>query len=149
MSNAETISVIALFVSLCSFAATLFFNLRDRAHVITKSTYYPGYEGDSPKLAISIVNAGRRPIVLRMWAGSDGGSGWVGTKLRPQDGGMRLAEHEMHEVILSATDLIGETPDESMHFSSLWFEDTLGRRHFVANAEKNIARLKQANDFTS
>lgn len=145
MNNTEIISFAALLVALCSLTATLFFNLRDRASVVTKSTYYPGYEGDQPKLAISIVNAGRRPIVLRMWAGSDGGVGWVGTKLSPQDGGLRLAEHEMHEVMLSVADLIGETPEESMHFSQLWFEDTLGRRHYISDASKNIALALQGN----
>lgn len=142
MPRAEIISIVALLVSLGSLATTFYFNLRDRARLVAKSTFYVGYDGEGPSITISIVNSGRRPATLHMWAGTDGSKNWVGTLLNSKDGGLRLAEHERYEMRLKRSDLTGFTPDDDIEFTDLWFEDSLGRRHTVVNAKKHIAMLK-------
>lgn len=141
MPSAEIISIIALLASFASLSASLYFNLRDRARIIAKSTYYPGRDGDAPSVAISVVNAGRRPIILRMLAGEDGKGEWVGTLLNPKESGYRLAEHERYDIRLLRDDLVAFTPDDDVIFTNLWFEDTLGRRHSVAGARENTGKL--------
>ena len=143
MSFAEIISLVALIISLASLAATLYFNLRDRASVVAKSTYYPGYEGGIPSVAIHIVNSGRRPIVMYQWVGAGKAHEWVGTYLNQKDknSGYRLAEHERYELSIRRDDLVALTPDEDFIIENIWFEDTLGRRYFVEGARENIIKL--------
>ena len=148
MHFAEVVSIIALLVSLASLSATLYFNLRDRARVVAKSEFYEGYSGDVPSMSVSIVNAGRRPIVLRMWAGTDGKENWAGTMLNSKEGGQRLAEHERYDLHLTREDLVAFTPDDNFVFSDLWVEDTLGRRYAVAQAKDNIRKLWGRNGAT-
>ena len=146
MTRAELISIVALLISLGSAAATIYFNLRDRARLVVKSTFYSGYDGEMPSMTVSVVNGGRRPAVLRMWAGTDGTKHWAGTLLNSSEGGLRLAEHERYELRLSKDDLTEVTPDHEIVFTDLWFEDTLGRRHFVVDAKKHIAMLRREHD---
>jgi len=54
---------------------------------------------------------------------------------------MRLGEHERHEFKLEKHDLLVATPDYDVLIEDLWFEDTLGRRHIVAGAKANLAKL--------
>lgn len=142
MTRAEWIAIAALFVSVVSIVTTIYFNLRDRARLVAKSTFYPGWNGDVPSMSVSIVNKGRRPAVLHMWGGVDGENTWAGTVLNSKEGGLRLGEHARHELRLTKTDLIQDTPDGEIVFTDIWFEDTLGRRHFVLNARKHIALMQ-------
>lgn len=141
MNSAEVTSISALVISIGSLAASLYFNLRDRARVVARSQYHSGYEGDEPTVSVSVVNAGRRPIVLRMWAGADEKSNWVGSILNSKEGGHRLAEHERYDLSLNRNDLVAYTPNDNFVFTDIWFEDTLGRRYSVANAKKNLRKL--------
>jgi hypothetical protein len=141
MQFAEWLSLIALVISIGSLAASLYFNLRDRAKVEAKSKYYPGFEDGVPMIEMSVVNAGRRPVVLRMWGGTDSSGDWAGTMINSNEGGKRLAEHERYEVKLTRGDLIAFTPDDDVVFVDLWFEDTLGRRHRVLNARDHARKL--------
>jgi hypothetical protein len=122
MPFAEIISLVALVISLASLTATLYFNLRDRARIVAKSTYYPGYEGSTPSVAIYIVNSGRRPIVMYQWVGIGEGHSWVGTYLNQKDknNGYRLAEHERYEFSLRREDLVAMTPDEDFMIENIW-----------------------------
>jgi hypothetical protein len=119
--------------------------MRDKAKIITRSKYLAGYEGDQPQIFLYIVNAGRRPIVLRMWAGSSqrtyGKEKWIGTFMNHDKGGQRLAENESYELRLKREDLIGSSPDEDVVFQDIWFEDSLGQRHVVQGAKNNIRKL--------
>jgi hypothetical protein len=141
MQFAEWLSVIALIVSLGSLSASLYFNLRDRAKIEARSQYYPGIEDGVPMIELSVVNAGRRPVVLRMWGGMDASGDWVGTMINSAEGGKRLAEHDRYEVKLMRDDLVALTPDSDVVFVDLWFEDTLGRRHRVRNAKEHVRKL--------
>ncbi len=141
MQFAEWLSLVALVISVGSLAASLHFNLRDRAKVKATSKYYPGVEDGVPMIELSVVNAGRRPVVLRMWGGTDAEGGWVGTMINSNEGGKRLAEHERYDVKLLRDDLIACTPDGDVVLVDLWFEDTLGRRHHVAEAKDHARKL--------
>jgi hypothetical protein len=127
----EIISLVALVISLAILTVTLYFNLRDKARVVAKSTYYPGYEGATPHLAVHIVNAGRRSIVIRLWVGANRNDKWVGTSLNDKNGGHRLAEYERYDFNLWRENLLAMTPDEDFVIETLWLEDTLGRRYIV------------------
>lgn len=143
MTRADVVSVVALLVSVASLCFSVYFNLRDKARIVTGSRYLNDWDGAGAHIEISIVNAGRRPIILRMWGGDDGTTRWVGEILNGKDGGIRLAEHERHAITLSKDDLSGDTtPDETIEFTNLWFEDTLGRRHVVRKAREHIERLR-------
>ena len=144
MNRAEIISAIALFVSILSLLASVLFNLRDRAHVIATCRFMPWWEENSAHVSVTVVNAGRRPIILRMWAGAESKEKWVGTSLGERGTGLRLAEHETYEFSIQKHELIAVTPDEDVSIQDLWFEDTLGRRHPVKDAKANLARLKVA-----
>jgi hypothetical protein len=147
MVHSELISWLALFSSLVSLACSIYFNLRDRAAVMTRSRVINDWYGGLASLEISIINKGRRAIILRMWGGTDGTVRWVGTVIGKNGEGSRLGEHERFSVVLSMEDLEGDTtPDESIEFSDLWFEDTLGTRYFVEGARRHIAELRAIAD---
>jgi len=141
MNSTEIISCIALFISFVSLGLSAFFGLRDRARIITKSVFIPNDYSGQAYITISVVNAGRRPIILRMWGGAGADNDWVGTFLGDKDNGLRLAEHERHEFVLHESDLTQQMPDFSIEIKDVWFEDTLGRRYTVKDAKKNIAKL--------
>ena len=141
MVGAEVISIIALVVSTVSLSLATYFGLRDRASVRTTSNFHAERESGSAHVSVSIVNAGRRPIVLRMWAGADGSNNWVGTFLGYEQNGLRLAEHERYNMRLARHDLYASIADDDLWFSDLWFEDTLGRRYKVKHAKANLAKL--------
>lgn len=141
MSRSEIISIVAVCISLLSLAATIFFNLRDRARLVTSSEFYPWYEGQAASVHISIANAGRRPVVLRMWVGAKGKTEWVGTYLGEKGGGLRLAEHDRHDFELKKSDLLAVTPSEAFMIEDVWYEDNIGRRYKVKNVKSNLAAL--------
>lgn len=142
MNSSEIISIVALGVSGASLVFSGAFNLRDRSRLVTKSQHFPHRDGTPASMRVSIVNAGRRPVVLRMWGGSGADGNWIGTLLGEMKSGLRLAEHEHHEFTLRKDDLLLLGPEEDVEISDIWFEDTLGRRHVVKEAKKNIAKLR-------
>jgi len=76
-----------------------------------------------------------------MWVGAESKENWVGRYLGEGGIGLRLAEHEKHEFKLEKDDLFEVTPDGDVLIGDLWFEDTLGRRHLVKNAKRNLQQL--------
>jgi hypothetical protein len=139
VTHAEVISVVALVVSITSVAFSLYFNYRDRACLRTTSKFYSGRS--HPYIEVTIVNAGRRPIILRMWGGSDEKGEWVGQFLGEEKRGLRIGEHERHDLSLDKNDLLSETPDGQVLFNDLWVEDSLGRRHPIKDAKANVKLL--------
>lgn len=144
MSRAEIISVLALLISAASLGTSIFSSLRDRARLVTSSQFQPAWDEDSAHVAVSVVNAGRRPVILRMWVGAESKDNWVGTYLGEEKVGLRLGEHERHEFKLEKHNLLEITPDGDVSIQDLWFEDTLGRRHIVVGAKENLAKLRAA-----
>lgn len=141
MTRAEIISVVALVVSIASVAFSFYFNYRDRARPKATSKFYPGHDYGLPHISVTIVNAGRRPFILRMWGGSDEKGEWVGTFLGEGKSGLRLGEHERHDLSLEKNDLLADTPDGGILFHDLWVEDSLGRRHPIKDAKANVKLL--------
>lgn len=142
MTWAEIISVVALLVSIASLCSSFFFGLRDRARLVTGSRYLPLWEENPAHVCVSIVNAGRRPVILRMWVGAESTEKWEGHFLGEGTAGLRLGEHERYEFKLEQHDLHAVTPDEDFQIEDLWFEDTLGRQHTVRDVRANLAKLR-------
>ena len=141
MTASLIVSVVALCVSLTSLGFSAYFGLRDRASLKAACKFTDRWEGSSASISVSIVNAGRRPVVLRTWAGVDKDGNWIGTFFGKDQGGLRLGEHERHDFRLMKDDCYAVTPDEDVVFADLWIEDTLGRRHTVRDATANLAKL--------
>ena len=76
-----------------------------------------------------------------MWAGAETKEKWVGTYIGESKVGLRLGEHEHYEMKLEKGDLFCHTPDEVVEVHNLWFEDSLGRKHMVKDATRNLAKL--------
>ena len=145
MARAEIIAVIALVVSIISLGSSIYFNYRDRAHLKTTSRFHAGHpEYGPPHISVTIMNAGRRPIILRMWAGSDKEGHWVGSFLGEGKSGLRLGENERHDLSLEKNDLVAATPTDDVLFEDLWVEDSLGRRHPIKDAKANVKKLWSA-----
>jgi hypothetical protein len=142
MPDSDTIALIALVVSILSLGFSVYFNFLDRARVVTTCKFYPEWEYNSAHVAISIVNAGRRAIILRMMVKADDRGEWAGTFLKKSDGGLRLGEHERHDVTLTHEDLLEQTPDDAIVVTDFWFEDTLGRRHRPKGIRQCLDQLR-------
>jgi hypothetical protein len=141
MTRAEIVSTIALLVSIVSLSFSIYFNFRDRARLVTRSSCVQGWDPGTAHVAATVVNAGRRPIILRMWAGVDDHGQWVGTYFAHEKGGLRLAEHELSVITITAEDLCAQTPDGELWIKDMWIEDSLGRRYPIKDARKHIAEL--------
>lgn len=146
MATSELISSLALVVSILSAAFTIYFNFRDRPKLVVKSKFHSGYEPGDERMTVTIVNAGRRPIILRTWAGEDNTGEWVGTFLGENHAGLRLGENEHYEFSLLRHELGAYTPNSEVMFFDLWVEDSHGKRHRVKDAKANIERLRGASE---
>lgn len=145
MVEALHVSIAALAVSFASLMVSVYSSLRDRGRLETKSTLIFDDAGeDEPIIRIEAANAGRRPLILRMWGGSDDRGEFVGTYIDREADGKRLGEHERIEFTLRRSDLGFSWEDNVVDFTRLWFEDTLGRRYLVKDSKRNIAACVQA-----
>lgn len=72
-------SILALTVSEVSLSFSIYFNLRDRGKLVVSSFLSPDSDYSTTYLGIVVVNAGRRPVVIRMWVAANEDGGWVGT----------------------------------------------------------------------
>ena len=138
-----TIATLALIVSIAGASVSAYFGFRDRGRIKTESKVYP----DDPRLHVSIANAGRRPIILRMLVGmsSTGDSdNWIGTYLGDEKKGLRLAENERYDTILEREDIWCLLPEEEFPFRNLFVEDSLGNRYEIKDARTNLQRLHRA-----
>lgn len=142
MTRSELISMLALLVSFASLVVSVFFNLRDRQKLVASSKFIAFHPEYGPAhVDVAIVNAGRRPIILRMWGGSDNAGEWVGEYLGKEHAGLRLSEHERHDITVSKDDLYSSTPHSEIIYKVLWVEDSLGRRHVVKDSRRNVQLL--------
>src|SRR5438093_1145357 len=112
MLDSGTISLIALAVSILSLGFSVYFNFLDRARVVTRCKFYPESEYNRAHVAVSIANAGRRAVILRLMVKADGRGGWIGNYFDAGKGGLRLGEHERHDLTLRQEDLFESTPDD-------------------------------------
>lgn len=88
------VSISSLLISAAGFVINTF---RDRPRLKISSVLYSDDDGRPDKIAVSVVNKGRRPVILRKIGGNGrkGGAGW--TYFDSKGGGIRLGENEHHE----------------------------------------------------
>ena len=141
MTTSDSIALLALVVALVSLVLTAFFNFRDRANLIAKSEFLPHWNDSPAHVRVTIVNSGRRSMILRLWAGADAKGEFVGTFMGTDGRGHRLGEYERHEFKLEKHELLSPTPDLDVEIQDIWFEDTLGSRYTVKGAKENLAKL--------
>jgi hypothetical protein len=141
MSRAEILAILAFVVSVTSLSFSAYFGLRDRGRVRAESKFHPASEYTYARMAITLVNEGRRPIVLRMLVGTSEDGKWVGEYLGKKKGGLRLGEHERLDMNIEREDAVGMTADDDIVFADLWVEDSLGRRYRVKNAKDHLQKL--------
>ena len=145
MLNPIYISIAALAVSIVSVVVSIYSSVRDRGRLKTGSVLYASHEGAfEPAIHIEAVNVGRRPLIIRMWGGSDDKGEYAGTPIEEDSGGKRLGEHERVEFVLHRGNLGFFYDGNTVDFTELWFEDTLGRRYMIKKSRDNIKGCNQA-----
>jgi hypothetical protein len=137
------ISALAFLVSLTSLGFSIYNIVRDRARIQIKSQFYPPSQYGKGHISITIMNTGRRPMILRM-LGYEGDDNWVGAWFGDHERGLRLGENERHDVTVSAEDLGQDTPDDTINVTTIWLEDSLGRRYTIKGIEKQIQQLRDS-----
>ena len=135
------IAITAILISIANFCAFIYFGFLDRAKLQIKSTFHEGSEYGPAGISIHIANAGRRPMIIRMWGGEDENGDWVGSFFGKSTEGLRLDENEREDLHLQKDDLLSQGPEEPIIFTKLWVEDSLGKRYPVPNSEAHIKQL--------
>lgn len=126
----DVLSITAVLIALASFGVSAHTAFHDRARLRIKSVFVPASEYGPDRIVVTMVNVGRRPVILRLIGGSDAAGHWGGTYLEYDKGGLRLAERERHEKILAKEDTVQFNPDgDDLIYEELWIEDSLGNRH--------------------
>jgi len=143
LQSSDYISLVAIVIALLSFAASFYFGYRDRVKVKAFSEIYQSDDG-SAYMEIRIVNHGRRVAVITMFGGNLENGGWQATHIGEKGLGIRLAEREFHKKFLSKGEVVSVSPEGESEYVNLWFEDSLGKRHPVKNAEKHLRLLKES-----
>ncbi|MBA4719380.1 MAG: hypothetical protein HRO68_09910 [Nitrosopumilus sp.] len=92
-------------------------------------------------IALSIINTGKRPLVIRILGGNDKNGKWAGSFINDQKAGLRLDEKERYDIALYKDDMVEMTPDDDVIFVKLWVEDSLGKRYFVPDSKKHVSKL--------
>jgi hypothetical protein len=121
------VAALALIVSTISLCVSFSSFLRDRARRRVKSVFHEPSEYGNGCIHLTIMNAGRRPIILRL-LGDEGGDNWVGTFFGDHERGLRLGKHERHELNIRSEDLVQTTAYDEITVTTIWIEDSLGRR---------------------
>jgi hypothetical protein len=147
--DTDTRSTIALFVSIGSlavagagFVISAINALRDRPRLKISSRLYNDLDGNPYKITVTVVNKGRRPVILTKLGGACRSGGWVWTAFDSKNAGIRLGEHEHHEFEIDKEGVVGfdeNGPDEPYDF--MWIEDTLGNRRKIPNSQEYIAKM--------
>ena len=135
------VAVVAIIISIISLCGSIYFGLLDRAKLQIKSEFYPASEYGQANISIHIANSGRRPMIIRMWAGENEEGIWAGSFFGKSREGLRLDENEREDLHLSKDDLISEGPDDPIIISKLWIEDSLGKRYPIPNSETHVKQL--------
>jgi len=141
MTKFEILSLgIASLAIIISFVS-LYLNFQDKPSLKIISEFVPSSDFGPAYIALSIINAGKRPLIVRMWGGNDEDGNWVGTFLGDEKKGLRLGEKERHDIALYKKDMVAMMPDDDLTFCELWIEDSLGKRHAIANSKNYVTKL--------
>ncbi|WP_175852465.1 hypothetical protein [Burkholderia cepacia] len=139
---AEYMSGAAFAVSLTSLCLSGHVAFRDRARLNVSSKFIPASDYGPDRIVVTMVNTGRRPVILRLIGGADAAGKWSAEYLGREDGGLRLGEHERYEHTFNKDDTVKFHPeDDGLFLKTLWVEDSLGVRHKVPRASEYIERL--------
>lgn len=146
MATISTItSILAILIAIGSLGVSIYNVRRDRAHLKIKARYIPASEYGPDRIHVVMVNAGRRPVILRVIGGNDSQGKWSGTFLEHENGGMRLGEHERYERTFTKDDTVSLIPEaEDIIYDELWVEDSLGVRHVVPDSKALLKQLWDA-----
>ena len=142
MSNfSDYLPHIAIGISLVSlgFSVTNFF--RDTARLKIRSRFIEASDYGPERIIVSMMNAGRRTVIIRLIGGSEGKK-WGGTYIDYDAGGRRLGENEHFEYTFSKESVVQLMPEgDDLVFDVLWVEDSLGRRYSIPKSREHIKRL--------
>ncbi|MFO7593774.1 MAG: hypothetical protein R6X15_07005 [Pseudomonadota bacterium] len=162
------LSITATILSIGSFGFTVYNILRDRGRILaTSEIFYDNSRAlnPGPSVLIRVVNSGRRPIVLTKLVRVCSQGEWASFLSTPsldtdengyavrmpassqfvaQNTAVRLPESGVYEQVIHHDDyseLHGLFEDDVRTAKDLYFEDVLGRRYRIKDAEKNLSHL--------
>ncbi|MBK5180457.1 hypothetical protein [Paraburkholderia domus] len=139
---AEYMSSAAFAVSFASLCISGHVAFRDRARLSLSSKFIPASEHGAGQIVVTMVNAGRRPVILRLIGGASAAGTWSAEYLAREEGGLRLGEHERYEHTFEKEDTVKFHPEhDDLFLKTLWVEDSLGIRHKIPKASQYIDRL--------
>jgi hypothetical protein len=143
MNTAEILSTIAIVISVAGTANSFYGTFRDRSRVKFKTRFIKESEQGPARLYVTVANAGRRPIVLRIKGGSTAEGRWSGEMLGDAAGGLRLGEGDHYDCTYFKHDVfyVDHEDNNFLPYESLWFEDSLGNRRVVPGSSEAINRL--------
>lgn len=143
MPNATVISIVALVVLMASLCLSSYLAWRDRSRLQAKS-FARAHErtGEYSSVFITVTNAGRRPLTLRLLSGiyADGSQG--GHCL--SEGSVKLQESEPHELEFGKFDGIMVNGDAMSQLVDVSFEDSTGKKHKIKGSRKNVALIRRS-----
>lgn len=142
MEFSNYLSVAAILISIAGFGLSFFVVFRDRPRLKVTSSYFDAWEQGPAKIQVVLINRGRRPVILRLLGGHDSDGEYGGTFLKHDEGGLRLGEHERHELYIERDDTVLFAPDDDVIYEEMWVEDSLGNRHTIPNSKAYIAKLR-------
>jgi len=144
LKASDVLAIIAILISIASFCVSFYTIFQDRPRLRIRSKYIEESEYGPRSIHITMVNAGRRPIILRLIGGTDSTGHWACSYIEHEKGGLRLTEHERYERTVEKDDTVHfafDPDDEDIFYSIIWVEDSLGNRHAIPNSEAHIKKL--------
>ena len=139
MTTAETTAVAALIVASISLIVSSFVALRDRARLRVRSRLIEASEFGPAKILVTLVNMGRRAMIIRSVGGSNSKGRTISEYLEYEKGGLRLGERETYEHRFDRDDTVAFPADgDEILLEWLWIEDSLGIRHKVPKSKHYI-----------
>ena len=141
---------VAIVLSIAALVLSILNYRRDRATLQVTSTYSEGWQAYDAGIHISIVNTGRRPIILDTLVYVEYGRRRFGLRtianslgrFFDHENGLTLTERQKHKIWLSAPELNLNCEDEILEADDLWVTDTLHHRHKIKDIRKNVAKLR-------
>jgi len=143
MTRADFFSIVAILVSICCMGISIYPILVDRARVRVKIMFNYDLDHGSAWIAITAVNAGRRPIILRGWGGLMNNGGTYSSFFEGNPEGIRLGENTRYDFHLERNDILVGSYQESLQ--TLWVEDSLGRRYQPKQSEGALQSLADSS----
>lgn len=139
---AETLAIAALFIAAASLGISAWVAFRDRARLKIISKFVAASDYGPSRVIATMVNVGRRPVILRLIGGRGSDGKWSASFLEREKGGLRLAEHERYEHTFTKDDTVSFHPEhEDFFLEALWVEDSLGTRHSIPKSREYIKKL--------